>query len=168
LISIGLSPALINSFVSGEEDNDNHNPNNQEDNKDSGDIEIVISTTKNHKERGKTSNEKNSQSLVVSQRSVLPKTNPHPRTSQQIKIQSNNLADDEERNSPQGNLENPHKLKIKRKRTNSQQEGGETHAPENDLLLDNMDLDVDIENISFPDVEGHVIEEVQQIYALMV
>jgi len=50
-------------------------------------------------------------------------------------------------------LENPHKIKIKRKRTNSQQEEGETHTLENDLLLDNMDLDVDIENITLLDVE---------------
>ena len=37
--------------------------------------------------------------------------------------------------------------------TNSQQDGDEKYAPEDDLLLDNMDLDVDIENITFPDVE---------------
>jgi len=65
-------------------------------------------------------------------------------------------------------LENPHKLKIKRKRTNSQQEGGETHAPKNDLLLDNMDLDVDIENITFPDVEVPARENVQHISTRMV
>jgi hypothetical protein len=65
-------------------------------------------------------------------------------------------------------LENPHKLKIKRKRTNSQQEGEETHAPENDLLLDNMDLDVDIENITFPDVEVPSRGNVQHTSALIV
>jgi hypothetical protein len=168
LISVGLNPALINSVVSGEEENDSHNPNNQEADRDSGDIETVISTTEHHKERGKPSNEKNAQSPVVSRRSALPKTNPQPGTSHTRKIQSNNSGDDEERNPPKGNLENPHKLKIKRKRTNSQQEGEETHAPENDLLLDNMDLDVDIENITFPDVEVPARENVQHISALMV
>jgi hypothetical protein len=64
-------------------------------------------------------------------------------------------------------LENPHKLKVKRKRTNSQQEGDETHAPEDDLLLDNMDLDVDIENITFPDVELSAQENVH-VSALMI
>jgi hypothetical protein len=68
-------------------------------------------------------------------------------------MHSNNLGDDEERNPPKGNMENPHKLKVKRKMPNSQQEGDETHAPEYDFLLDNMDLDVDIENIIFSDVE---------------
>jgi hypothetical protein len=168
LISVGLNPALINSFVSGEEENDSHDPNIQEADRDSDDIETIISTTEHHKERGKPSNEKNAQSPVVSRRSVLPKINPQPETSQQRKIQSNNSGDDEERNPPQGNLENPHKLKIKRKRTNSQQEGGETHAPEHDLLLDNMDLDVDIENITFPDEEEPAREDVQHISTLMV
>jgi hypothetical protein len=69
---------------------------------------------------------------------------------QQRKTQSSNSGDDEEKNPPQGNLENPHKLKVKRKRTNSQQGGGEIHAPEPDMLLDDMDLDVDIENIMLP------------------
>jgi len=36
---VGLNPALINSFVSREEENYNHNPNNQETDKDYGDIE---------------------------------------------------------------------------------------------------------------------------------
>jgi hypothetical protein len=36
---------------------------------------------------------------------------------------------------------------VKRKRVNSQQEGEEQNTPENDILLDDMDLDVDIENI---------------------
>jgi len=95
-------------------------------------------------------NERNAQSPTVSWRSSLPKTNIHPETSQSIKLLTNESGDDEERNCPQGNLEHPHKLKIKRKRTNSQQEREETQSPKNDLLLDNMELDVDIGNISFP------------------
>jgi len=75
LISVGLSPALINSCVIEEEENDNHNPNNQEVDKDSSDIENVITTTEHHNERGKPSNENNYQSPVVSRRNSLPKTN---------------------------------------------------------------------------------------------
>jgi hypothetical protein len=56
---VGLNPALINSSVNKEEENDSHNPNNQEADKDFGDINIVISTTEHHKERGKPSSEKN-------------------------------------------------------------------------------------------------------------
>jgi hypothetical protein len=55
-----------------------------------------------------------------------------------------------------------------RKITNSQQEEGETHAHEHDLLLDNMDLDVDIKNITFLDKQEPTREDVQHIYALMV
>jgi len=41
---------------------------------------------------------------------------------QQRKTPSNNLGDDGERNPPQGSLENPHKLQVKGKRVNSQQD----------------------------------------------
>jgi hypothetical protein len=44
-------------------------------------------------------------------------------------------------------LENPHKLKVKRKRNSSQQEEEEKHIPENEISLEDMVLDVDIENI---------------------
>jgi hypothetical protein len=98
----------------------------------------------------------------------LPKENPQPGTSHARKIQSTNSGDDEDRNPPKGNLENPHKLKVKIKRTSSQQEGDETHAQEDDLLLDNMDLDVDIENITFPDVEVSTRENVHLVSALMI
>jgi hypothetical protein len=43
---------------------------------------------------------------------------------------TNNSNDGGEKNPPQGKLENPHKLKIKRKRNNSQQEEEEQHIPE--------------------------------------
>jgi hypothetical protein len=101
--------------VSGEEENDIHNSNNQEADRDSGDIEIVISTTEHHREIGKPSSEKNVQSPVVSRRSSLSKANPQPGTSHTIKMHSNNSRDDEERNPPTENLENHHKLKVKRK-----------------------------------------------------
>jgi hypothetical protein len=38
LVSIGLSPTLINLVVSREEENDSHNPNNQEADRDSSDL----------------------------------------------------------------------------------------------------------------------------------
>jgi len=112
--------------------------------------------------------EKNVQSPATSQRSSLPKANPHLGTSHRRKMHSNNSGDDEERNPSKGNMENFHKLKVKRKRTNLQQEGGETHALEADLLLDNMDLDIDIENITFPDVEVSTTGNEQHISTLMI
>jgi hypothetical protein len=108
-----------------------------------------------YKERGRPSNDKGAQSPTVSRRSALPKKNPQLGTSHVRKIHSTNFGDDEDRNPPKGNLENPHKLKVKMKRTSSHPEGDETHAQENDLLLDNMDLYVDIENILFHMLKYH-------------
>jgi hypothetical protein len=48
-LSVGIIPALISSAVNGEAENDSHIPNNQEADRDSGDIETVISTTEHHK-----------------------------------------------------------------------------------------------------------------------
>jgi hypothetical protein len=44
-------------------------------------------------------------------------------------------------------LENPHKLKVKRKRISYQQEGEEKNIPKNNISLEDMVLDVDIKNI---------------------
>jgi hypothetical protein len=49
---------------------------------------------------------------------------------QQRKPSSNNSGDDGDKNPLQGSLENPHKLTVKRKRVDSQQEGEEQNAPE--------------------------------------
>jgi len=65
-------------------------------------------------------------------------------------------------------LENPHKLKVKRKRTNSQQEGEEQNIPENNISLEYMDLDVYIENIWFPDEEEHIQENMQFVVELVI
>jgi hypothetical protein len=65
-------------------------------------------------------------------------------------------------------LENPHKLKVKRKRTNSQQEGEEQNIPENNIYLEDMDLDVDIENICFLDEEEQIQENIQFVVELAI
>jgi hypothetical protein len=80
---------------------------------------------------------------------------------QQRKPTSNNLGDDGKTNPPHVSLENSHKLAMKRKRVNSQQEGGEQNIPKYDIFLDDIDLDVDIENIWFLDEEEHAQENVQ-------
>jgi hypothetical protein len=63
------------------------------------------------------------------------------------KTTCNNSGDVEERNPPQGNSENPHKLKVKIKRDNYKQGGEEQNAFENYIFIDHMELDADIENI---------------------
>jgi hypothetical protein len=52
--------------------------------------------------------------------------------------------------------------------TISQQEGDVTRALEDALLLDNMDLGVDIENITFPYVEVLARENVQHVSTIMI
>jgi hypothetical protein len=66
MVSVGLNPSLINTLIYGEEEGDSHDPNIQEVDRNPGDIETVISTTKPHKERGKPSNEKSAQSPTIS------------------------------------------------------------------------------------------------------
>jgi hypothetical protein len=144
LLSVQLGPTFLKSAISKEEENGSHHPSDQELDRNSEEIEIVIITIEHNKERGRPSNEKSVQSPVVSRRSALPKANPQPRTSHARKIHSTNSGDDEDRNPPKANQQNPQKLKAKIKRTSSQQEGDETHAQKDDLLLDGMDLDVDI------------------------
>jgi hypothetical protein len=77
---------------------------------------------------------------------------------QQRKFSNNNSGDDGETNFSQRNLENPHKLIVKRKTTNSQQGGEEKDKPKDNISLEGMDLDVDIENIWFLDEEEHIHE----------
>jgi hypothetical protein len=62
-------------------------------------------------------------------------------------------------------LEKYHKLQVKRKRTNSQQEI-EEHIIEREIHLDDMDLEVYIEHIQFPDDEERVQENIQPVFKL--
>jgi hypothetical protein len=64
-------------------------------------------------------------------------------------------------------LENPHRLKVKRKRTSSQQEE-EEHIPGNEIPLEDIILDVDIKNIRFPDEEERVQENTQLLVELVI
>jgi hypothetical protein len=91
----------------------------------------------------------------------LPKKNFQSKTSQQKKYSTNNSGDGGDRNPPQGKLEKPHKLQVKRKRTNSQQEV-EQHVPEIEASLEDMDLEVDIENIQFLD-DDQILQETQKL-----
>lgn len=64
-------------------------------------------------------------------------------------------------------MEKFHKLQVKRKRTNSRQEI-EEHIPKSEILLEDMDLEVDIENIHFPNDEERVPENVQSVAELAI
>lgn len=98
MVAVELSPTMINTLISGEEEGDSHEPPIQgvnKDygppvqavNKDYGDIETIVSTNEGHKQRGKPSSERNAQSPIVSHRSLFPKVNPQSTTAQQRKPQ---------------------------------------------------------------------------------
>jgi uncharacterized protein YabE (DUF348 family) len=65
----------------------------------------------------------------------------------------NNASDGGDKNPPQQNLEKNHKLQVKIKRINSEQEI-EENILESEIHLEDMDLEVDVENINFPGEEN--------------
>jgi hypothetical protein len=75
MTSVGFSNALTNTFIFGEEEGDSHDPLTQFVEKRTDDIETIVSTTDRYKQKGKVSNEKGSQSPIVSQKSGPPKNN---------------------------------------------------------------------------------------------
>ena len=86
-------------------------------------------------------------------------TNHHKRVS------SDNSSGGGDKNPPQGKMENPHKIQVRKKRKIAPQEEAEQQVSENDtnnLSLEDMDLEVDIENIHFPDEEQR-LQKTQQI-----
>ena len=75
MLSFGLIPTLINNLIFREEGGDSHDPHVQGVDRNYGDMETIVSTTKHHKQRGKPSSEINSQSLIFSHRNIFPKIN---------------------------------------------------------------------------------------------
>ena len=113
-------------------------------------IETIVSMSDQYKEMGSVSIEKSAQSPIFSQRKGLHKRFFQSITPQQNNSSKNNSDDGDDKNPPQGKLEKSHKLHVKRKRNNSQQEF-EEHIPKSEIPLEDMDLEVDIENIHFLD-----------------
>ena len=57
MISFRLIPTLINNLIFREKDGDSHDLHVQGVDKNYGDIETIVSSTKHHKKRGKRSSE---------------------------------------------------------------------------------------------------------------
>jgi hypothetical protein len=76
---------LANTLIFAEEEGNSHDPPIQDIEKKYGDIETIVSTTENYKQRGKLSSERSSQYHVVSHRSFLHKINSQFVASQQRK-----------------------------------------------------------------------------------
>jgi hypothetical protein len=73
MTSVGFSISLANTFLFGEEEGDSQDPPTIIVEKKTEDIETVISTTDQHKQRGRVVNERSTHSPNVSQRSGPPK-----------------------------------------------------------------------------------------------
>ena len=72
--------------------------------------------------------------------------------SQQNKSSTNNFDDGGDQNHPRGILNKSHKLQVKIKRQFTQQEE-ENIIHKGEGMLQDMDLDINIEDIDFPDDE---------------
>jgi hypothetical protein len=88
--SVGFSNAFTQTIIFGEEEGNTQDTLVQP----IDDIEIVISTTDQHKKKGKGPNEKGAQSPVVSQKNILPKYNVQT-TAQQKNISSGKIQVEE-------------------------------------------------------------------------
>jgi hypothetical protein len=73
-------------------------------------------------------------------------------TSQQNKYSTNNYDDGGDKNPPRGRLEKYRKLQVKIKRQGTQQKK-ENIVPKREVVIQDMDLDINIEDIEFPDDE---------------
>jgi hypothetical protein len=86
-------------------------------------------------------NERSTQSPNTSQKSGLPKQKSQSTAQEQRKSSIDNSDDGGDQNPPKGSLERPHKLPVtsKRKRQTNK-EGGNEGAPEEEIVLEDMDL----------------------------
>jgi hypothetical protein len=117
------------------------------------DIEIIINTTNQHRQRGRVIDERSTHSPNASQRSDPQNQSSQATKREQKKSPINDFDDESDKNPPKGYLERPHKLLVtKRKRQTNQQEL-EDIVSEDEVVIEDMDLDANIEDMEFPDEE---------------
>jgi hypothetical protein len=156
---VGYSVSFAKTFLFGEEEGDSQNPQGLPVEKLQEDIETIISTTDQHRQRGRVVNERSSWSPNVSQKSGLPKGKPQNSVQEQRKSSMDNSDDGGEQNPPKGNLENPHKLPIASKRKRGTNKEGESEdIPGDEIVPEDMELDVNIEEIEFAGEEQRLEE----------
>jgi hypothetical protein len=69
----------------------------------------------------------------------------------------NNSNDGGDHNPPKGSFERHHKLLVTSKiKIQTSREGGNEGAPEDEIVLEDLDLDVNMEDIKFTDEEQRV------------
>jgi hypothetical protein len=155
MTSVGFSVSYINTYLYGEDEDDENNPEKVL----VGDLETIVSTNEAHRQCGRVVNEKSTRSQGSSKKSGTPKPNPQIVIQEQKKSVIENSGDGDDPNPPKKNLERPHKLTIrsKRKIQVNQQEISEL-VPDDDDILEDMELDANIEDIEFPDDEQRIQE----------
>jgi hypothetical protein len=97
--------------------------------------------------------------LIFLKKRNLPKGRPQTAVQEKRESSMDNSNDEREQNPPKGNLERPHKLPVTSKRKRGTNKKGETEGiPEEEIILEDMDLDVNIEDIEFLDEEQRMQE----------
>jgi hypothetical protein len=93
----------------------------------------------------------------TSQRSGPPKQKSQFATQEQRKYSKDNFDYGGDQNPPQESMERHHKLPVTIKRKiQINKERGNEGAPEEEIVLEYMDLDVNIEDIEFLDEEQRI------------
>jgi hypothetical protein len=102
-------------------------------------------------------NERSSQSPNISQKSILLKQKSQCVVQEKRKYSIYYSDDGGERKNPKGDLERPQKILVTSKRKRGTNKEGESEdIPEEKIVLEDMDLDVNIENIEFLDEEQRI------------
>jgi hypothetical protein len=156
---VGYSVSFSNTFLFEEEEDDSQNPQALLIEKKQEYIDIVISTIDQHRQHGRLLNERSTRSPNTSNKIGLPKQKSQSEAQEQRKYSMGNSDDGGDENTPKGSLERPHKLSVtsERKRQ-THREGGNEGAPEDEIVLEDMELDVNIEDIECPDEEQRIQE----------
>jgi hypothetical protein len=152
---VGFSVSYINTYIFGEEENDENNYEEIP----VGDLETIISTNEAHMQHGRVVNEKSTKSQIhlrkVAHQNDIPKMLFKKNKNLQLITQEMVMI----LIIMKRILKNVINYQcIKEKGKNSQQES-EEYIPEDDVLLQDMELDANIEDIEFPDDEQRIQPE---------
>lgn len=85
---------------------------------------------------------------------------------EQRKSSLDNYEDGGDQNPPKGILERPHKVPVTSKGNIQTSKGGNKGAPKDYIVLEDMDLDVNIVDMKFPNEEQRVQERREVVAGL--
>jgi hypothetical protein len=147
-----LAVRFINSFIltilGEEEDNNLGAPT-----LNTGDLETILNTNIFYKHKGKSPNEKSSQSSTITPKTTTSWSSA-PVAHPSRKVINNSLGGRGDKNPPLGKIESSHKLPLRKKRKNIVREEEENRAESdiNNFSLEDMELEADIKKM-FPNID---------------